>query len=121
MIKVKFFITICFLLFLFKTNEAILSSLSNAELDKIVDYLKSNEQICIEVIGHTDDVGSENKNQVLSEKRAEAVKAYFISKDIDKKRIKYDGCGETKPIATNNTSEVRHQNKRVECILKNQN
>jgi hypothetical protein len=63
MIKIKFFITICFLLFLFKTNEAILLSLSNAELDKIVEYLKSNEQICTEVIGHTDDVGSENKNQ----------------------------------------------------------
>ena len=103
---------------LFKTNEAILSAFSYTELDKVVDYLKSNEQISIEIIGHTDSLGNENKNKILSTNRAIAVQDYLISKNIDNKRITYLGCGGTRPIATNKTEDGRRRNRRVEFVLK---
>jgi outer membrane protein OmpA-like peptidoglycan-associated protein len=103
---------------LFKTNEAILSALSYSELDKVVGYLKNNEQISIEIIGHTDSLGNENKNKILSTNRAIAVKDYLISKNIDNKRITYLGCGGTRPIATNKTEDGRRRNRRVEFVLK---
>lgn len=103
---------------LFETNEAKLSLLSFTELDKVLDYLKNNEQVCIEILGHTDIIGKESQNLVLSRNRARAVSDYFITKKIDTNRISYSGFGSSKPIATNSSEEGRHQNRRVEFIIK---
>ena len=72
---------------MFKTNEAKLSPLSYTEVDKVVEYLKNNEQVSIVVLGHTDINGDENLNQILSKKLSRAVSDYFITKNIDKKRL----------------------------------
>ncbi len=103
---------------LFETNKAKLSQFAFTELDRLLEYLKSNEQVCVEILGHTDINGNESQNLVLSKNRARAVSDYFITKNIDKKRISYNGFGSAKPIATNNTEEGRQQNRRVEFILK---
>lgn len=104
---------------LFKNNESVLSKLSLSELDIVVEYLRNNEQVCIEIIGHTDINGNENRNQILSLNRARVALSYFISKNINKNRIIYKGYGSKNPIATNDTEEGRQQNRRVEFIIKN--
>ena len=73
--------------------------------------------ISLEVIiavGHTDSVGSDAYNQKLSVQRAEAVKAYLVSKGIEKNRIYTEGKGKKQPIADNHTNEGRAKNRRVE-------
>ena len=65
-------------------------------------------------VGHTDSVGSEAYNQKLSVRRAEAVKAYLVSKGIEKNRIYTEGKGEKQPVADNKTKEGRTKNRRVE-------
>ena len=102
---------------LFASNESILLPISNFELDIIVEYLNKNPHAKIEVDGHTDNIGSENKNKTLSEKRAKAVANYFIIKNIDKDRIIYRGLGSLSPKATNETAEGRQINRRVEFTI----
>ena len=73
--------------------------------------------ISLEVIiavGHTDSVGSDVYNQKLSVKRAEAVKAYLVSKGIEKNRVYTEGRGEKQPVADNKTKEGQAKNRRVE-------
>jgi OOP family OmpA-OmpF porin len=65
-------------------------------------------------VGHTDSVGSDAYNQKLSVRRAEAVKAYLVSKGIEKNRIYTEGKGEKQPVASNVTNEGRAKNRRVE-------
>ena len=65
-------------------------------------------------VGHTDNVGSDVYNQKLSVKRAESVKAYLVSKGIEKNRIYTEGKGEKQPVADNKTNEGRGKNRRVE-------
>lgn len=84
------------------------------ELDKLVQLMEDNPEIEIELSGHTDNQGDEEKNMQLSEQRAEAVKNYLISKGIKADRIKSRGYGSTKPLASNNSEETRQQNRRVE-------
>ena len=71
----------------------------------------------IEIGGHTDDVGDEDKNQALSEKRANTVLQYLIKKGIDSKRLTAKGYGETKPVAYNTTAEGRQKNRRTEVSI----
>ncbi|MEI6854382.1 MAG: OmpA family protein, partial [Bacteroidota bacterium] len=68
----------------------------------------------IEISGHTDNVGKENDNQLLSEARAKAVMDYFVRKGINPTRLTYKGYGSTQPIAPNTTDEGRAKNRRVE-------
>ena len=69
----------------------------------------------IEISGHTDNIGSDKYNQKLSEKRAKSVKKYLLANfNIDKSRLIAKGYGESQPFATNNTSEGRALNRRVE-------
>ena len=65
-------------------------------------------------VGHTDSVGSDAYNQKLSVKRADAVKAYLVSKGIEKNRVYTEGKGEKQPVADNKTSAGRSKNRRVE-------
>ena len=65
-------------------------------------------------MGHTDSIGTEEYNQKLSVRRSEAVKAYLVSKGIEKNRVYTEGKGEKQPIADNKTAEGRAKNRRVE-------
>jgi outer membrane protein OmpA-like peptidoglycan-associated protein len=88
------------------------------ELDQLSAYLLSHPEVQAEMAGHTDDVGEAVDNQRLSERRAGAVRRYLIEQGVDAKRITYQGYGESRPVAENDTAEGRQQNRRVECVLK---
>lgn len=98
----------------FNTNEASLQPSSHQALDEFFKILDSKKDMKVEIGGHTDNVGSAQANQILSEKRANAVKEYLVKKGIDANRIKAKGYGQTTPIATNETPEGRQQNRRTE-------
>ncbi len=86
----------------------------------VVDFLKSNPKVEIELEGHTDNRGDVKKNLVLSQQRVDKIKTYLVSKGISQKRIKGKGYGGSKPIATSDSEEARRLNRRVEFrILKN--
>ena len=101
----------------FEFNKAQLLPESFPELDKVVDFLKQTPTIEIELSGHTDNVGSDDYNMTLSQKRADAVKDYLVSKGIAANRLQSKGYGKTKPIATNATESGREQNRRVEFTI----
>ncbi len=84
------------------------------ELDKFVQAAKQDSTAKYEISGHTDNVGKVENNQVLSEKRANAAMQYVINKGIAKERLTAKGYGETQPIASNETSEGRQRNRRVD-------
>jgi len=85
------------------------------ELNRLIDLMKKNRNIIIELHGHTEQRGGYEKQLFkLSEERAEAVKKYMIMKGIDTKRIKKKAFGGTKPIVSNNTEDGRKKNRRVE-------
>jgi OOP family OmpA-OmpF porin len=85
-----------------------------AKLDDLVAKIKGINLEVIIAVGHTDSVGSDAYNQKLSVLRAEAVKAYLVSKGIEKNRVYTEGKGEKQPVASNVTSEGRAKNRRVE-------
>ncbi len=103
----------------FETDKFELMEASFPELKKVIQLMKDNPGIVIEISGHTDDVGTDQYNQVLSEKRAQSVMNYllqFISKD----RLSAKGYGLDQPIDTNETEAARSMNRRTEIrILKN--
>ncbi len=86
-------------------------------LDQNARVLQMNPSMKILIEGYTDSVGSEAYNQALSERRAEAVKQYFVSKGIDASRIQIKGRGESNPIASNETPEGRAKNRRIEIKI----
>jgi len=98
----------------FDTNKFDLKTESLAELEKLVDFMNLNPTLKIEISGHTDNVGSDQTNQVLSENRAKSVYQYLVSSKIDASRLVYKGYGETQPIAANDTDEGRQKNRRTE-------
>lgn len=101
----------------FDSGKFDLLSESNAELDKLFKVLNDNKKLSIEIAGHTDAVGADNSNLVLSNNRANAVMNYLLSKGISKDRLTAKGYGETKFIASNDTEEGKQQNRRVEFII----
>lgn len=102
----------------FETGSATIAAKSFAVLDNAVAVLAEFKDTGIEVQGHTDNVGDPDKNKKLSLDRAEAVKAYLISKGIDGKRISTVGFGPDKPVADNKSPKGRAQNRRIEFALK---
>jgi OOP family OmpA-OmpF porin len=98
----------------FDFDKAVLKPEGKAKLDDLVGKLKAVNLEVIIAIGHTDNIGSKAYNQKLSVRRAEAVKAYLVSKGIEPNRIYTEGKGLTQPIADNRTAEGRAKNRRVE-------
>ena len=87
-------------------------------LDEAVRQLSICKEGIVEVKGHTDFTGPEEYNQILSEKRAEAVKAYLVAEGISIERFRVTGYGESQPIAKNTNKEGRALNRRVELDLR---
>ena len=98
----------------FDFDKAVVKPAGKAKLDDLVSKVKGINLEVIIAVGHTDSVGSDAYNQKLSVRRAEAVKAYLVSKGIEKNRIYTEGKGEKQPVADNKTKEGRAKNRRVE-------
>ena len=98
----------------FDFDKAVLKPEGKAKLDELVTKLKGIALEVIIAIGHTDSIGSVEYNLKLSVRRAEAVKAYLVSKGIEPNRIYTEGKGKAQPIADNRTAEGRAKNRRVE-------
>jgi OmpA-OmpF porin, OOP family len=98
----------------FDFDKSVLKPEGRAKLDDLVGKVKGINLEVIIAVGHTDSVGSDAYNQRLSVRRAEAVKAYLVSKGIEKNRVYTEGKGEKQPVADNKTAEGRAKNRRVE-------
>jgi outer membrane protein OmpA-like peptidoglycan-associated protein len=98
----------------FNTDKYDLLNDSKVELNKLVELLRANPTMKIELGGHTDNVGNKTYNQKLSENRAKAVFDYLVSQGIAASRLSYKGYGDTQPIADNSTEEGRALNRRTE-------
>ena len=98
----------------FDFDKSVLKPEGKAKLDDLVSKVKGINLEVIIAVGHTDSVGSDAYNQKLSVRRSEAVKAYLVSKGIEKNRIYTEGKGEAQPVADNKTKEGRSKNRRVE-------
>ena len=104
---------------LFETGKAVIVPASTEILEKAYTALAANPDVNVIIIGHTDNVGSASSNQVLSLKRAEAVKSWLVNKGLNASRIQAVGKGATEPRATNNTPEGRTLNRRIEFEVAN--
>ena len=98
----------------FDFNKSVIKPEGKAKLDDLVGKTKDINLEVIIAVGHTDSVGSDAYNQKLSVRRSEAVKAYLVSKGIEKNRVYTEGKGEKQPVADNKTAEGRAKNRRVE-------
>lgn len=98
----------------FDTKQTELKPESIVELNNIIDLLKDNPTVRIQIIGYTDNVGKESDNLILSKGRALAVVNYLINKGISAERLTYAGKGDQDPVASNTTEEGRAQNRRTE-------
>ncbi len=98
----------------FDFDKSVLKPEGKAKLDDLTSKVKGINLEVIIAVGHTDSVGSDAYNQKLSVARAESVKAYLVSKGIEKNRVYTEGKGEKQPVADNKTAEGRAKNRRVE-------
>ncbi len=87
---------------------------SYIELDKLVDILKDIPSLKIEISGHTDNIGEESYNLLLSQRRADAVVLYLVKSGIDPARLTAKGYGESRPVISNETEDGRASNRRTE-------
>jgi OOP family OmpA-OmpF porin len=101
----------------FDFDKTTLKPESFVELNKVVDFLKQNANVSIEIAGHTDSKGSDTYNLNLSQGRSQSVVDYLISQGIDANRLQAKGYGESKPIDSNDTEEGRANNRRVEFTV----
>jgi len=100
----------------FASGKSVLLPSAQARLNDVADALRDSPRN-IRVEGHTDSTGSDATNQALSQRRAEAVMNYLISRDIPQSRISAVGLGASRPVADNSSAEGRANNRRVEIIL----
>ncbi|MEI8171144.1 MAG: OmpA family protein [Rhodoferax sp.] len=98
----------------FDFDKAVLKPEGKAKLDDLVGKVKGINLEVVIAVGHTDSTGTDAYNQKLSVKRSEAVKAYLVSKGIEKNRVYTEGKGEKQPVADNKTKEGKAKNRRVE-------
>jgi len=102
---------------LFTSGRADLKAGATANLNKLVAFLNKYPDRTVAVEGYTDSVGSEDYNQGLSERRADAVKSYLAGQGISSIRLSASGKGESAPVAGNDSAAGRQQNRRVEVII----
>jgi outer membrane protein OmpA-like peptidoglycan-associated protein len=105
---------------LFETGNAQLRGGTPDNLNKLVTFLNRFETRTVIIEGHTDSVGSDISNMSLSQRRADAVHSYLVRQGVATSRITAHGKGEGSPVADNNSSTGRQQNRRVEVIISNQ-
>jgi len=98
----------------FDFDKSVLKPEGKAKLDDLVSKMSGINLEVIIAVGHTDSVGSDAYNQKLSVRRSEAVKAYLVTKGVEKNRVYTEGKGEKQPVADNKTAEGRAKNRRVE-------
>jgi outer membrane protein OmpA-like peptidoglycan-associated protein len=102
----------------FDFDKATIRSADTAELQKAIGFVKTYPGYKVSIEGHTDNIGSEQYNQRLSERRAAAVKEHLLKQGVaDGARIKSAGYGKSKPIADNSTEKGRFENRRVEILI----
>lgn len=100
----------------FETGKSAIKTESQPIIDQIYEMLKQNPDLKISIEGHTDNVGTTQSNQTLSDARAKSVMNALVSKGIIASRLKSKGWGMTKPVADNSTEEGKAKNRRVEII-----
>jgi len=101
----------------FADQKANISEKDIKNLQTFAQFLKDNSEYQVIIYGHTDNVGDENYNQKLSKQRADAVKEILVRYDIDAYRLTAIGKGEQEPVADNETSQGRAENRRIEIEL----
>lgn len=101
----------------FGYNSAEILPTSFGELDRAASIIKTGRGLKVEIGGHSDNTGNADDNKRLSEKRAEAVAVYLISKGVPKENLAFKGHGHLKPIASNNSEEGRIKNRRVDFTI----
>ncbi|MGJ8694385.1 MAG: OmpA family protein [Thalassotalea sp.] len=101
----------------FATNQAYISTGFHATLDAVAKVLVKFDKTLLSIEGHTDDTGSAEYNQKLSEQRAQSVQSYLVSKNIIGERLQVSGLGESAPVVANNSSSNRALNRRVEIQI----
>jgi len=101
----------------FEFNSYDLTSESKVVLDQLINFLNENPVICIQIQGHTDNIGNDVTNLKLSDDRARSVYNYLIEKGIQSKRLTYQGFGKSMPVTTNSTEEGRAKNRRTVFVI----
>ena len=101
----------------FDFDKATLKKQSNIELNRVVQFMKENPTVRIELSGHTDYKGSAEYNMTLSNERAKAAMEYLAKKGVPRDRMEYKGYGKTQPIADNSTEAGRALNRRTEIKI----
>ncbi len=104
---------------LFETGRSELRGGGAKHLDKLTNFLTKNQDRTVVIEGHTDNVGSEDSNISLSQRRADSVRSYLVSHGIASGRLAASGMGEGSPIAGNDTASGRQENRRVEVVIAN--
>jgi OOP family OmpA-OmpF porin len=99
---------------LFDFDKSVIKPDGKSKLDDLSNKMKGINLEVVIAIGHTDSIGTDAYNQALSVRRAEAVKAYFISRGVEGNRVYTEGKGEKQPVADNKTSDGRAKNRRTE-------
>jgi OmpA-OmpF porin, OOP family len=102
---------------LFETNKDVIVESSFSSLDALAKVLRNNPRYKLYLEGHTDNVGEDAANMDLSKRRSASVKNYLVKKGVTADRITTDGFGETRPVASNDTDDGRHKNRRVEMTI----
>jgi outer membrane protein OmpA-like peptidoglycan-associated protein len=98
----------------FDTNKYDLKPKSRTELNRLIQFMHQYKDISVEISGHTDDVGADADNMVLSQNRARAVYDYLIAHEVKANRLRFKGYGETRPLQPNDSELHRQQNRRIE-------
>jgi outer membrane protein OmpA-like peptidoglycan-associated protein len=101
----------------FETGKFELQNESSSELDQLVTLLQDNPNLKIQIAGHTDNVGREKDNQLLSTNRAKSVVDYLLNHAVNAQRLTYKGFGSSKPVADNSGEQGRALNRRTELSI----
>lgn len=101
----------------FDSKQYELKPKSRTELNRLIGFMKQYPDVQVEISGHTDDVGSDDDNQVLSQNRAKSVYTYLVSQGVKATRLRFRGYGEAKPLVPNDSDEHRQQNRRIELRI----